>query len=102
MIRDSEPTDTPATPDPASEELLRDGALTVRVAEEFSGLSRNELWVRMNDGTLRWFWHNQRRLIVRRDLVRYLVGLYEANPGARSRKSSPNPHAKPPKPRRVS
>lgn len=63
--------------DPAALDLLRDGALTVSQAAEFSGICRTDLFGLMNSGELVWFRRGKARLIPRRALVELLARLYE-------------------------
>lgn len=60
-------------PSDEAEELLRDGALTVGAATEYAGLSRAELYRRMERGVLPYTIQGRRRLIPRRALVRMLA-----------------------------
>lgn len=64
-------------------ELLIDGALTVSMAEEFSGLSRARLYELMADGSLAWFKSGEVRLIPRRSLVDHLAALAAKEPQLR-------------------
>lgn len=85
---------TDATPLPSAEDM-RDGTLTVRQAEEFSGLSRNRLWDLMDAETIDWFPDPDSgrgtRLIVRQSLVNYLESLRERGRAMRLRKAMPRP-----------
>jgi hypothetical protein len=80
-------------PTPETRDLFRDGALTVRAAQEFSGLSRNELWDRMDDGTLPWFMHGKARLLSRRALADYLERLYATTPQPKRKRAVPKRRA---------
>lgn len=71
---------TPPAPfDPADLELMRDGALTVRQAAEFSGFSRTELFDLMRTGHLEWFVHGKHRMIPRRAIVELLAAMHAAH-----------------------
>lgn len=73
-------TATTVTPDDL--ETLRDGAMTVRQAVEFSGLNRTDLFSLMKAGRLPWFAPNGRtRMIPRRPLVDLLAELYAQTKG---------------------
>lgn len=61
------------TPDADGEELMRDGALTIGAATQYAGLSRAELYRRMERGVLPYTVQGRRRLIPRRALVRMLA-----------------------------
>lgn len=67
-------------PAPSTRELLADGALTIEAAQEFSGLSRTELFGLMKAKKVKWFRPRKARLIVRRSLADHLAELYEAAP----------------------
>jgi hypothetical protein len=54
----------------SGEDLVEDGLLTVSEAQEFSRLSRSDLYVRMKRGELAYCKLGNRRLIPRRALVR--------------------------------
>lgn len=77
------------TPEPADLELLADGAMKVRQAVEFSGLSRAELFNLMADGTLAWFKRDTgpHRFIVKRSLVAYLAALYRTSSSGSARRN---------------
>lgn len=62
------------TPEPNAEEVLRDGSLAIDAACDFTGLSRAELYRRMDRGALAYTLQGRRRLIPRRALVRMLAG----------------------------
>ncbi|VTR94027.1 unnamed protein product [Gemmata massiliana] len=51
---------SPEPIDAAALALLSEGAMKVREAREFSGLSRQQLFALMGDGTLPWFPLNER------------------------------------------
>ncbi len=53
-------------------ELLADGCLGIREAAAFSGLSRSTLYAAMDRGHLRFVTRGRRRLIPKRELIRYL------------------------------
>lgn len=65
--------------DPADVALLADGAMTVRQAAVFSGISRTELFDLMKQEIIEWFPRGKNRLIVRKSLVEYLARLYAAH-----------------------
>lgn len=72
------------TTTPTPEELLADGALTVRAAVEFSGLPRTELYRVMGTGELPYFQPGEKlRLIPKRGLVTYLAARYAAHRSGR-------------------
>lgn len=69
------------SPEPSAADLraCKDGSMTVTAAVEFSGLSRQELFERMKDGSLDWFVWGGRgtRYIMRKSLVK-LIATYRA------------------------
>lgn len=66
-------------PSAADLRACEDGSLTVRAAIAFTGLSRQELFERMADGSLDWFAKGERgtRYITRKSLVK-LIAQYRA------------------------
>lgn len=61
--------------DPQSAEarrLLAEGVVSVKEAQEFSRLSHQEIYNRMNDGSLKYVRHGKRRLIPRVALIEML------------------------------
>jgi hypothetical protein len=75
-------------------ELLASGALTVEAAQEFSGLSRTELFALMDAKKVRWFKPRKARLIVKSSLVAHLASLYAADPEPEERRETPTTKAK--------
>lgn len=69
------------SPEPSAADLraCKDGSMTVTAAIQFSGLSRQELFDRMKDGSLDWFARGGRgtRYITRKSLVA-LIAQYRA------------------------
>lgn len=70
-------------------ELLAAGSLTVEAAQEFSGLSRTELFALMGAKKVRWFRPRKARLIVKSSLVAHLASLYAADPEPEERRQTP-------------
>ena len=62
-------------PSAADLRACEDGSMTVRAAIAFSGLSRQELFQRMSDGSLDWFSRGERgtRYITRKSLVKLIA-----------------------------
>ncbi len=68
----------------STEDLLAEGCLGVPEAVEFSGLSRSMLYAEMEKGRLRYILRGRRRLIPKRELLRYLgEGLRGGQPAER-------------------
>jgi excisionase family DNA binding protein len=59
-------------------ELARDGAVSVRAACEFLGIGRTQLYQLMASGQLRFVKLGSRRLVLRREMQRYLVVVVQA------------------------
>jgi excisionase family DNA binding protein len=55
-------------------DLMRDGALTIEAAVEFSGLGRTRLYELMTAGEIRYLKAGARRLIPKVELQNYLAG----------------------------
>lgn len=66
-------------PSAADLRACEDGSMTVKAAIAFTGLSRQELFERMADGSLDWFARSERgtRYITRKSLVK-LIAQYRA------------------------
>jgi hypothetical protein len=73
----------PTPPTPPVESIWSRGSRTVTQVGAETGLSRQEIWERMDDGTFRWFAHGNRgkggrgtRFIAWGDVVDYLDRLH--------------------------
>jgi len=77
-----------APPTEADLAIWAQGSRTVTQAREETGLSRQELFAGMEDGTFRYCVKDAKgtRLIAWADIVRYLASLYAAKRSATSRK----------------
>ena len=65
---------TPLRPAPAAEEVCAEGALTIRAACEFCGLSRTTIYGLIRKGRLHPIHVGGRTLLARRQLVELLAG----------------------------
>jgi hypothetical protein len=60
--------------------IWSDGAMTIRQAEKFSGISRSRLYLTMKRGALVWTGFGGTRLISRRSLIELLAKGVPADP----------------------
>ena len=60
-------------------EAVKDGAVSVADAVEFTGLGRTQLYDCMTAGQLRYFKAGSRRLILRSELQKFLADLVTAS-----------------------
>jgi len=65
-------TPKPMLPPESAAEACAAGAVDVNGAEEFTGVSRMELYRAMSAGEIEWFYHGRIRLIARKELARKL------------------------------
>ena len=78
-------------PSAADLRACEDGAMTVKAAIAFSGISRGDLWGRMNDGTLDWFTRGERgtRYITRKSLVKLIAQYRAESRASRAKQKQP-------------
>lgn len=88
----------PAIPQPSADDIAiwSLGSRTVRQAVAETGLSRDELFVLMKEGVLRWKAKdlNGTRIIAWSDLVRYIASLSTTAPARPPRKPRRNGNAR--------